>query len=166
MIATAPILVADGRPPPRSGGGAPGPGGRMSAVHLERMFRPRSVAVVGANNKPGRVGGVILRNLLAGGFEGPIMPVNPRYEAVAGVLTYPDVSSLPRVPDLAILCTPPDTIPDLVDELGALGSRAASGRCAPPTAARSRSARSRPPGHTGCGSSAAARSGSSRPTSG
>jgi acetyltransferase len=124
MIATAPILVADGRPPPRSGGGAPGPGGRMSAVHLERMFRPRSVAVVGANNKPGRVGGVILRNLLAGGFEGPIMPVNPRYEAVAGVLTYPDVSSLPRVPDLAILCTPPDTIPDLVDELGALGTRA------------------------------------------
>jgi acetyltransferase len=79
---------------------------------------------VGANNKPGRVGGVVLRNLLAGGFDGPIMPVNPRYEAVAGVLTYPDVSSLPRVPDLAILCTPPDTIPDLVDELGALGTRA------------------------------------------
>jgi acetyltransferase len=96
----------------------------MSADHLERMFRPRSVAVVGANNKPGRVGGVILRNLLAGGFDGPIMPVNPRYEAVAGVLTYPDVSSLPRVPDLAIVCTPPDTIPDLVDELGALGTRA------------------------------------------
>jgi acetyltransferase len=96
----------------------------MSADHLERMFRPRSVAVVGANNKPGRVGGVILRNLLAGGFDGPIMPVNPRYEAVAGVLTYPDVSSLPRVPDLAILCTPPDTIPDLVDELGARGTRA------------------------------------------
>jgi acetyltransferase len=96
----------------------------MSAVHLERMFRPRSVAVVGANNKPGRVGGVIMRNLLAGGFEGPIMPVNPRYDAVAGVLTYPDVSSLPRVPDLAILCTPPDTVPDLVDELGARGTRA------------------------------------------
>jgi acetyltransferase len=88
------------------------------------MFRPRSVAVVGANNKPGRVGGVILRNLLAGGFEGPIMPVNPRYDAVAGVLTYPDVTSLPRVPDLAILCTPPDTIPDLVDELGARGTKA------------------------------------------
>ncbi|HET9596256.1 MAG TPA: bifunctional acetate--CoA ligase family protein/GNAT family N-acetyltransferase [Anaeromyxobacteraceae bacterium] len=96
----------------------------MSAVSLERMFRPRSVAVVGANNKPGRVGGVILRNLLAGGFEGPIMPVNPRYDAVAGVLTYPDVTSLPRAPDLAILCTPPETIPDLVDELGARGTKA------------------------------------------
>ncbi len=96
----------------------------MTTVHLERMFRPRSVAVVGANNKPRRVGGVIMRNLLAGGFEGPIMPVNPRYDAVAGVLTYPDVSSLPRVPDLGILCTPPDTIPDLVDELGACGTKA------------------------------------------
>ena len=96
----------------------------MSVVHLERMFRPRSVAVIGASNRPGRVGAVIMRNLLAGGFEGPIMPVNPRHAAVAGVLTYPDVSSLPRVPDLAILCTPPDTIPDLVDELGARGTKA------------------------------------------
>ena len=94
------------------------------SVHLERMFRPRSVAVVGANNRPDRVGGVIMRNLLAGGFEGPIMPVNPRYEAVAGVLTYPDVASLPRAPDLAVLCTPADTIPELVDELGARGTKA------------------------------------------
>ncbi|HSM93053.1 MAG TPA: bifunctional acetate--CoA ligase family protein/GNAT family N-acetyltransferase [Anaeromyxobacteraceae bacterium] len=97
----------------------------MRAIDLERMFSPRSVAVIGANIKPGRVGGVVTRNLLAGGFEGPIMPVNPRYDAVAGVLTYPDVASLPRVPDLAILCTPPDTVPDLVDELGSRGARAA-----------------------------------------
>src|SRR6266545_6264377 len=96
----------------------------MSTVYLERMFRPRSVAVIGANNRPRRVGGVVMRNLLAGGFEGPIMPVNPRTEAVAGVLTYPDVESLPRTPDLDILCTPPETVPDLVDELGARGTRA------------------------------------------
>jgi acetyltransferase len=89
------------------------------------MFRPRSVAVVGANNRPQRVGNVIMRNLLASGFDGPIMPVNPRYEAVAGVLTYPDVASLPRTPDLAILCTPAETIPELVDELGARGTKAA-----------------------------------------
>ncbi len=97
----------------------------MSTRYLQRMFRPRSIAVVGANNRPQRVGNVIMRNLLAGGFDGPIMPVNPRAEAVAGVLTYPDVSSLPRTPDLAILCTPPETIPDLVDELGARGTQAA-----------------------------------------
>src|SRR5512144_2660669 len=97
----------------------------MSTVYLERIFRPRSVAVVGANNRPRSVGHVIMHTLLSGGFDGPIMPVNPRYEAVAGVLTYPDVGSLPRPPDLAILCTPPETIPELVDELGARGTRAA-----------------------------------------
>jgi acetyltransferase len=97
----------------------------MTGGYLQRMFRPRSVAVVGANNRPQRVGNVIMRNLLSGGFDGPIMPVNPRHAAVAGVLTYPDVASLPRTPDLAILCTPPETIPDLVDELGARGTQAA-----------------------------------------
>jgi acetyltransferase len=97
----------------------------MSTAYLERLFRPRSVAVIGANDKPQRVGGVIMRNLLSGGFEGPIMPVNPRHDSVAGVLTYPDVSSLPRTPDVAILCTPPETVPDLVDELGSRGTRAA-----------------------------------------
>src|SRR5512138_3986521 len=111
MRSAAPILAGHGRPERPPGRLRAAYGGRMSAVHLERLFRPRSVAVVGANNKPGRVGGVILRNLLAGGFDGPIMPVNPRYEAVAGVLTYPDVGSLPRTPDLAILCTPPPTVP-------------------------------------------------------
>ena len=83
----------------------------MRPSSLERMFHPRSVAVVGANNRPHRVGHVIMHNLLAGGFDGPIMPVNPRYDAVAGVLTYPDVASLPRTPDLAILCTPPARSP-------------------------------------------------------
>ena len=97
----------------------------MSTGRLHRMFRPRSVAVVGANNRPQRVGNVIMRNLLAGGFDGPIMPVNPRHQSVAGVLTYPDVASLPRTPDLAILCTPPATIPEIVDELGARGVPAA-----------------------------------------
>lgn len=97
----------------------------MGSAYLQRLFRPRSVAVVGANNRPQRVGNVILRNLLSGGFDGPIMPVNPRHEAVAGVLTYPDVGSLPRTPDLAILCTPPRTIPYLLDELGSRGTQAA-----------------------------------------
>jgi len=97
----------------------------MSTVYLERMFRPRSVAVIGAHGRPQRVGSVVMRNLLAGGFDGPIMPVNPRAESVAGVLTYPDVASLPRTPDLAVICTPPERVPDVVDELGARGTRAA-----------------------------------------
>ena len=97
----------------------------MGVRTLERLFEPRSIAVVGASNTPHRVGSVIMRNLLEGGFSGPIMPVNPRHRAVAGVLTYPDVASLPETPDLAVVATPPATVPRLIAELGARGTRAA-----------------------------------------
>ena len=97
----------------------------MSVRNLEQMFKPTSVAVVGASNSPKSVGGIVLRNLLRAGFAGPIMPVNPKYQAVAGVLAYPDVAALPVPPDVAILCTPPATIPDLVHQLGERGTRAA-----------------------------------------
>lgn len=97
----------------------------MSHRFLNSLFNPQSVAVIGASNRPQRVGHVVMRNLLAGGFTGPVMPVNPRREAVAGVLTYPDVASLPRTPDVAIICTRPRTVPGLIEELGARGTRAA-----------------------------------------
>jgi len=66
-----------------------------------------------------------MRNLLGGGFDGPVMPVNPKHRSVAGVLTYPDVESLPLTPDLAVICTPAATVPGLIAELGARGTRAA-----------------------------------------
>ena len=53
---------------------------------LDRLFSPRSVTVIGASADDGTVGHVILHNLLAGGFTGPILPVNPKRKAVAGVL--------------------------------------------------------------------------------
>lgn len=97
----------------------------MSVRNLAGLFEPASVAVIGASNRPHSVGNVVMRNLLEGGFDGPIMPVNPRRRAVAGVLTYPDVAGLPEIPDLAVICTPPATVPGIVDELGRRGSRAA-----------------------------------------
>ncbi len=97
----------------------------MSVRHLEFLFRPNSVAVVGASNNPRKVGSVVIRSLLRGGFAGPVMPVNPSQAAVAGVLAYPDVGSLPIAPDLAVICTPPPTVPGLVKELSDLGTRAA-----------------------------------------
>jgi acetyltransferase len=97
----------------------------MSTRNLQYLFRPRSVAVIGASRRPGRVGNVVMRNLISGGFGGPILPVNPRYDSVAGVFCYPDVASLPLSPDLAVVCTPPDAVPKIVGELGARGTRAA-----------------------------------------
>ena len=83
----------------------------MSIRNLDHMFRPRSVAVIGASRRPHSVGATVMRNLLLGGFDGPIMPVNPKYEAVAGVLAYASVADLPEAPDLAVVCTPPATVP-------------------------------------------------------
>nr|MBS0020128.1 bifunctional acetate--CoA ligase family protein/GNAT family N-acetyltransferase [Gammaproteobacteria bacterium] len=97
----------------------------MTVRNLDRLFQPKSIAVIGASREPQTVGATLMHNLLAGGFPDPIMPVNPRYEAVAGVMAYPDIASLPRVPDLAIICTPAPTVPRLIAELGQRGTKAA-----------------------------------------
>jgi len=93
----------------------------MSLRHLDSLFRPKSVTLVGASNRPKSIGAVVMRNLQSGGFAGPILPVNPRYTAVYGTLAYSSVSELPLVPDLAIVCTPPETVPGFVEELGQKG---------------------------------------------
>ena len=82
------------------------------------------MAVIDASNRPHSVGHTVMHNLLQGGFAGPVMPVNPKYEAVAGVRTYPDVGSLPLTPDLAVICTPAMMVPGLIAELGARGTKA------------------------------------------
>ncbi|MBV8036881.1 bifunctional acetate--CoA ligase family protein/GNAT family N-acetyltransferase [Roseateles sp.] len=97
----------------------------MTQRHLDKLLMPRSVAVFGASDRPARVGTTVWKNLAAAGFNGSIAPVNPRLRALDGVRCYADVSSLPFVPDLAVLCTPPDTIAPLIAELGERGTRAA-----------------------------------------
>jgi acetyltransferase len=97
----------------------------MSVRNLQYLFEPQSVAVIGASETPRSVGKVVMRNLLDGGFPGPIMPVHPKLRAVAGVLAYPDVDALPVTPDLAILCTPPATLPGLIAALGRKGCHVA-----------------------------------------
>jgi hypothetical protein len=65
------------------------------------------------------------RNLLDGGFEGAIYPGNPKHTMLAGRTTYPGVAMLGTAPDLAIVCTPPATVPGIIAQLGAAGTRAA-----------------------------------------
>lgn len=97
----------------------------MTIRNLDYLFNPKSVALIGASTQPGSVGAVLARNLFGGGFSGPVMPVNPKYVAVEGVLAYKDVASLPLAPDLAVIATPPESVPRLIAELGARGTRAA-----------------------------------------
>jgi len=67
----------------------------VTVRNLEALFKPRSIAIIGASRRPGSVGAVLARNLFQGGFDGPIMPVNPKHEAVEGVLCYRDIDELP-----------------------------------------------------------------------
>ncbi|RAU30762.1 GNAT family N-acetyltransferase [Pantoea sp. RIT413] len=96
----------------------------MSQRGLEALLRPKSIAVIGASVTPGRAGYFLMRNLLAGGFSGPVLPVTPKYKAVQGVLAWPDIASLPFAPDLAIICTHAKRNPELLQQLGEKGCRA------------------------------------------
>jgi acetyltransferase len=93
----------------------------MSIRNLDRMFAPRSVAVIGASNRPRAVGGLALANMLAAGFKGTLMPVNPRESEIGGLRAWPDVASLPVAPDMAVIATPPDTVPGLIADLAKRG---------------------------------------------
>ena len=97
----------------------------MSVRHLHYLLEPASVVVVGASNRVGSVGGTVWRNLRAGQFKGPIFGVNPKHAVLDGQTIHARVADLPQVPDLAVLCTPPDTVTGLIDALGRLGTRAA-----------------------------------------
>lgn len=95
----------------------------MTIRNLEAFFRPRSVALIGASERQGSVGAIITRNLTGGGYAGPIMLVNPKRDMIDGRPCHPDVASLPEAPDLAVICTPPGTVPGIVDELARRGTR-------------------------------------------
>lgn len=97
----------------------------MTIRNLDKMFSPRSVALVGASARQQSVGHVLLRNIRSAGFSGPFAAINPRGEEINGFQTVPDISALPFVPDLAVIATPPATIPELIRQLAARGTKAA-----------------------------------------
>jgi acetyltransferase len=97
----------------------------MSLETLTPLFKPTSVALIGASSRPNSIGSVVIRNLLRSGFHGCIMPVNPKGQAIEGVLCYKDVQSLPMTPDLAIFCIPAAGTASVLAQLGERGTRAA-----------------------------------------
>ena len=97
----------------------------MSQRTLHSLFKPTSVAVIGASNREKRAGNVLMKNLLSSGFSGPIMPVTPKYPAVMGVLAYPNIEALPIKPDLAIICTRASRTPAIVETLAQFGCKVA-----------------------------------------
>lgn len=97
----------------------------MTIRNLDFLFKPRSVALIGASKQEQSVGAVLARNLLEGGLDGPVLPVNPRHQHIHSVTTYPTIDALPTVPDLAVIATPKETVPEIIATLGAAGTKAA-----------------------------------------
>ena len=98
----------------------------MSTKYLKRFFKPSSIAVFGASERENSMGGVVLKNLQEGGFKGPLYAVNSQgYSDVHGVRCFSSLSDLPEMPDLAIICSPPETVPDIIRALGASMVKAA-----------------------------------------
>ncbi|MEM8586749.1 MAG: bifunctional acetate--CoA ligase family protein/GNAT family N-acetyltransferase [Pseudomonadota bacterium] len=97
----------------------------MSVRNLDALLAPKSVALIGGSRREGSVGDVLARNLLHGGFDGPILAVHPTATSLQSTLTYPSVADLPLTPDLAVIATPPDTVAEIVEQLGRRGTRAA-----------------------------------------
>lgn len=90
-------------------------------MSLESFFQPRSIAVIGASEREGSVGRSIWENLR--GFS-DVFPVNAKRAEILGVKAFPNIASLPEVPELAIIVTPAATVPQIVEEAGAAGVKA------------------------------------------
>ena len=90
---------------------------------LDAIFAPKSIAVVGASDRIESVGGSVFANLRTAPFPGALYPVNVHHSVVQGEPAYASIRALPAAPDLAIVCTAAETIPDLVLECGQSGVR-------------------------------------------
>ena len=93
----------------------------MGTRELEKIFRPKRIAVIGASDREGSLGGKVLRNLIGVGFKGTVYPVNPFRPTVQGMTAYPSIGKIPWKADLAIIATPAHTVPQIVEECGKAG---------------------------------------------
>ena len=85
-------------------------------MSLEKFFNPKSVAIIGASRQKGKVGYEILSNMVAGGYEGKIFPVNPKADEIDGIKVYPDLASIGEAPDLAIVIVPAKFVPSIMED--------------------------------------------------
>ncbi|MEM8877074.1 MAG: GNAT family N-acetyltransferase [Pseudomonadota bacterium] len=96
----------------------------MSIRHLDRFFAPETIAIIGASNRPGSVGAALVDNL-KDTFQDRLYLVHPRHKSIGGIPVHARIEDLEIVPDLALIATPPSTVPETVSLLGARGTRAA-----------------------------------------
>ena len=97
----------------------------MGKHYLNKLFEPRTVAVFGATDREGAVGNLVFGNMIEGGFSGEVYPVNPKHKKVHGRKAYPDIDSIGKPVDLAVITTPAATVPGIIEACGLHGIQAA-----------------------------------------
>jgi acetyltransferase len=97
----------------------------MGPHYLNPFFVPRSVAIVGATDRPHSVGQRLMINMQEAGFAGRLYPVNPKHKRLLGLDCYADIDALPEAVDLAVIATPAGTVPAIIRQCGEKGTRAA-----------------------------------------
>ncbi|HNW99807.1 MAG TPA: bifunctional acetate--CoA ligase family protein/GNAT family N-acetyltransferase [Candidatus Cloacimonadota bacterium] len=93
----------------------------MNIHNLDHIFKPKRIALLGISSNPQSVSGRILSNIVTSGFNGVVYPVNPSLEAVMGIQCFPDVASLPHVPELGVICSDPEAVPNYLTQCGEAG---------------------------------------------
>jgi len=93
----------------------------MTIANLDKIFEPKRIAVIGASDRSGSVGGKVLANLVGSMYRGVVYPINPKHESVQGIAAYRTVADTPHRPDLAVIATPAATVPELIDQCGEAG---------------------------------------------
>ncbi len=97
----------------------------MDTETLSRMFRPESVAIIGASEKKGQVGYALMRNLIDGGFKGDIYPVNPNYAYVMDIPVKSSIKEIENPVDLMVVATPIGQVPEIIEACGQAGAAGA-----------------------------------------
>ena len=97
----------------------------MGMHYLSTLFAPKSVAVFGASDSPDSVGQIVFRNMLESGFQGELYPINPKNPEVQGKRAYGRIADIGKPVELAVIATPPQTVPGIIEECGTHGVKAA-----------------------------------------
>jgi len=93
--------------------------------YLSMLFAPKSVAVIGASDRADAVGGIVFRNMLEGGYQGALYPINPSHPEVQGKRAYASIEQIGEPVELAVICTRAETVPAIIEACGKHGVRAA-----------------------------------------
>ncbi|HZN23770.1 MAG TPA: CoA-binding protein, partial [Burkholderiales bacterium] len=96
-----------------------------SSHYLAPLFEPYSVAIIGATERRGAIGSVLIENMISARYTGALHPVNPKHRWVRGLKCYRSIAEVPQPVDLAVVATPPPLVPGIIEECGRAGARGA-----------------------------------------